>query len=178
MDHGHQVRGNTPRLISVGASARPRSRNRGWPIMRYLSVARGCSTTDRHSRMASGVALCSMPAIAFSYRCGAIHRRTRLCPLVLIEQALALCTVRAPPAARNFATIDCRPLTRHQPYRPRQAHQLSSGLGHGWAHLNWSTRDDWRDWARLSEGCYLLRSAVTDWGGEKLWLGLHATDRG
>ena len=23
-------------------------------------------------------------------------------------------------------------------------------------HLEWSKRDDWRDWARLSEGCYLL----------------------
>ena len=33
----------------------------------------------------------------------------------------------------------------------------------------WSKRSDWRDWARLSEGCYLLRSNVTDWTGEELW---------
>lgn len=39
----------------------------------------------------------------------------------------------------------------------------------GGAHLDWSKRDDWRDWARLSEGCYLLRSNVTDWNGEELW---------
>jgi len=39
----------------------------------------------------------------------------------------------------------------------------------GWAHLDWSKREDWRDWARLSEGCYLLRSNVTDWSGEELW---------
>ena len=39
----------------------------------------------------------------------------------------------------------------------------------GGAHLDWSKRDDWRDWARLSEGCYLLRSNVTDWSGEELW---------
>lgn len=39
----------------------------------------------------------------------------------------------------------------------------------GGAHLEWSQRDDWRDWARLSEGCYLLRSNVTDWSGEELW---------
>jgi transposase len=39
----------------------------------------------------------------------------------------------------------------------------------GGAHLEWSKRDDWRDWARLSEGCYLLRSNVTDWSGEELW---------
>lgn len=39
----------------------------------------------------------------------------------------------------------------------------------GAAHLEWSKRDDWRDWASLSEGCYLLRSNVTDWSGEELW---------
>jgi transposase len=39
----------------------------------------------------------------------------------------------------------------------------------GGAHLEWSKREDWRDWARLSEGCYLLRSNVTDWSGEELW---------
>ena len=35
--------------------------------------------------------------------------------------------------------------------------------------VRWSKRSDWRDWARLSEGCYLLRSNVTDWTGEELW---------
>lgn len=39
----------------------------------------------------------------------------------------------------------------------------------GAAHLEWSKREEWRDWARLSEGCYLLRSNVTDWSGEELW---------
>lgn len=39
----------------------------------------------------------------------------------------------------------------------------------GGAHLKWSKRDEWRDWARLSGGCYLLRSNVTDWSGEELW---------
>jgi transposase len=39
----------------------------------------------------------------------------------------------------------------------------------GGAHLEWNKRDDWRDWARLSEGCYLLRSNVTDWSPEELW---------
>jgi len=27
----------------------------------------------------------------------------------------------------------------------------------------------WREWARLSEGCYVLRSNVTDWSPEDLW---------
>ncbi len=39
----------------------------------------------------------------------------------------------------------------------------------GWAQLRWSKRDERRDWMKLSEGCYLLRSNVTDWSGEELW---------
>ena len=39
----------------------------------------------------------------------------------------------------------------------------------GRAHLSWSKLAAWRDWASLSEGCYLLRSNVTDWSGEELW---------
>lgn len=37
------------------------------------------------------------------------------------------------------------------------------------AEVRWSRRDDWRDWARLSEGCYMLRTNVTDWTEEELW---------
>jgi transposase len=39
----------------------------------------------------------------------------------------------------------------------------------GAAELRWSKREDWREWARLSEGCYALRSNVTDWSPEELW---------
>jgi transposase len=39
----------------------------------------------------------------------------------------------------------------------------------GFAHLRWTKRDERRDWMTLSEGCYLLRSNVTDWSGEELW---------
>jgi len=39
----------------------------------------------------------------------------------------------------------------------------------GGARLRWSKREAWRAWARLSEGCYLLRSNVTDWSAEDLW---------
>jgi transposase len=35
--------------------------------------------------------------------------------------------------------------------------------------LQWSKREDWRQWADLSEGCYLLRSNVLDWSAEELW---------
>jgi len=39
----------------------------------------------------------------------------------------------------------------------------------GSAWLDWSRQEVWRDWASLSEGCYLLRSNVTDWSAEELW---------
>ena len=33
----------------------------------------------------------------------------------------------------------------------------------------WEKAEDWRAWAELSEGCYLLRSNVIDWDAEQLW---------
>lgn len=39
----------------------------------------------------------------------------------------------------------------------------------GRATLTWEKVESWRDWSRLSEGCYLLRSNVRDWSDEELW---------
>jgi transposase len=39
----------------------------------------------------------------------------------------------------------------------------------GRASITWEKKQAWRDWATLSEGCYLLRSNVTDWSSEELW---------
>jgi len=39
----------------------------------------------------------------------------------------------------------------------------------GAAQVTWSKRPEWQSWARLSEGCYLLRTNVNDWSGEDLW---------
>jgi transposase len=39
----------------------------------------------------------------------------------------------------------------------------------GRASITWQKQEAWRDWATLSEGCYLLRSNVTDWSPEDLW---------
>ena len=39
----------------------------------------------------------------------------------------------------------------------------------GFAQLSWSKRPEWRDWAALSEGCYLLRINITDWTPDALW---------
>jgi hypothetical protein len=35
--------------------------------------------------------------------------------------------------------------------------------------LDWSTCAEWDDWARHSEGCYVLRTNVRDWTPEALW---------
>ena len=35
--------------------------------------------------------------------------------------------------------------------------------------LEWAARPEWDDWARWSEGCYVLRSNITDWSPEDLW---------
>ena len=39
----------------------------------------------------------------------------------------------------------------------------------GRAILVWSKDQTKREWAALAEGCYLLRSNVTDWSAEDLW---------
>ncbi len=39
----------------------------------------------------------------------------------------------------------------------------------GFTQLRWTKVESWREWARRSEGCYLLRSNVTDWTPEQLW---------
>jgi hypothetical protein len=35
--------------------------------------------------------------------------------------------------------------------------------------ISWNKKEAWRDSAQLNEGCYLLRSNVTDWSPEELW---------
>ena len=39
----------------------------------------------------------------------------------------------------------------------------------GWAKLVWHKVEAWRNWAELSEGCYMLRTNINDWSGEELW---------
>ena len=41
--------------------------------------------------------------------------------------------------------------------------------GDGRAKLVWHKVEAWRNWAALSEGCYMLRSNINDWSGEELW---------
>jgi len=47
----------------------------------------------------------------------------------------------------------------------------------GSARIRWTKTEAWREWARLTEGCYMLRSNVTDWTPEELWRAyIHLTE--
>jgi len=39
----------------------------------------------------------------------------------------------------------------------------------GSARLVWHKVESWRNWAALSEGCYMLRTNINDWSGDELW---------
>jgi transposase len=39
----------------------------------------------------------------------------------------------------------------------------------GGAKVIWTKKEQWREWSRLSEGCYMLRSNIRDWPPEELW---------
>jgi transposase len=39
----------------------------------------------------------------------------------------------------------------------------------GAAQITWKKVESWRTWAQLSEGCYVLRSNVSDWTDAELW---------
>lgn len=39
----------------------------------------------------------------------------------------------------------------------------------GFIDFTWSKKEAWRTWTESSEGCYMLRSNVTDWSPEELW---------
>lgn len=40
---------------------------------------------------------------------------------------------------------------------------------HGKLILTWSRKKDRQNWSKLIQGCYLLRSNITDWTAEELW---------
>jgi transposase len=39
----------------------------------------------------------------------------------------------------------------------------------GEAKIIWTKKEEWRQWSRLTEGCYMLRSNIRDWSPEDLW---------
>ncbi len=41
--------------------------------------------------------------------------------------------------------------------------------GGGFLKVTWNKKKEWREWAQLSEGCYLLRTNLVDWTAKDLW---------
>jgi len=48
-------------------------------------------------------------------------------------------------------------------------YEVTVGEGESRAVVSWQKNETWRQWATLNEGCYLLRTNVTDWSAEDLW---------
>jgi len=74
--------------ISTRAPDNPRIRKRGCPKIRYLIVAKGCSTVARRSLIAFGVTLFCIRFNASSYRCRAKSRNLRCRSLASIALRL------------------------------------------------------------------------------------------
>lgn len=47
--------------------------------------------------------------------------------------------------------------------------KVARGGADGFLKVTWTKKDEWRDWAQLSEGCYLLRTNLVGWSPEDLW---------
>ena len=47
--------------------------------------------------------------------------------------------------------------------------EVAHGDIQGFPKVTWTKHEDWRQWAQLSEGCYLLRTNLTDWSPQDLW---------
>jgi hypothetical protein len=50
-----------------------------------------------------------------------------------------------------------------------KVHELERNGVKGFLKVTWTKRETWREWAQLSEGCYLLRTNLTGWRPEDLW---------
>lgn len=97
----------------------------------------------------------------------AIHQRAEARIQAELERMAASCQKRRQSVV-TLATRVGRVLGRNS---------RAAGLFHidvkesddGAAFLEWSKKPDWREWAQLSEGCYLLRSNINDWSAPELW---------
>jgi transposase len=67
------------------------------------------------------------------------------------------------PAERRLGRL----LERHQ--RVSRFFTTAVSQKNGGVRFDWTRRKDKLDWARRSEGCYVLRSNVQDWTPEELW---------
>ena len=47
--------------------------------------------------------------------------------------------------------------------------EVTENADSGKLDVRWSKKEDYQDWATLSQGCYLLRSNITDWSATDVW---------
>jgi len=69
-----------------------------------------------------------------------------------VERQIGRLLERNRRAAQRFQIAVVEDLTR------------ASGL-----RLDWSVREEWDEWTLVSEGCYVLRTNVSDWTSDQLW---------
>jgi transposase len=92
-----------------------------------------------------------------------------------IDEGLARLARRVQQARRP---LDVRRLER-QVGRLLERNQRAAGryvidfipdpAGAAGVRMQWTARPEWDDWARWSEGCYVLRTNVTHWSPDELW---------
>ena len=92
-----------------------------------------------------------------------------------LEALAASCRKRAQPAVAMAQRVG-RLLGSNA--RAAKLFQVEVGTDErGAATVQWTMSPAWRDWARLSEGCYVLRSNLVEWNAEDLWTAyIHLTD--
>jgi transposase len=84
--------------------------------------------------------------------------------LTELAASCALRTVTVGQAERRVGRL----LEKHS--RAARLFRIQVGATHsGAAGVTWSRHELWDDWAELSDGCYLLRSNISDWTAEELW---------
>ncbi len=96
-----------------------------------------------------------------------IHERFEKCP----EKGLAKLTESCMKRKQQAGTIERR-VGRLLESNSRAAGLFKVEVGEakgGGATVTWKKVEEWRQWAELSEGCYLLRSNITGWDAGQLW---------
>jgi hypothetical protein len=84
-----------------------------------------------------------------------------------LEALAAACRTRSHPAGRVERRVG-RLLQKYA--RAARLFRVEvSAQESGRAAVTWSRHEVWGDWASLSEGCYLLRSNISDWSAKELW---------
>jgi hypothetical protein len=105
----------------------------------------------------------------------AMHERFERRIIEGLESIVVSCRTRAQSAVAVAQRVG-RLLGQNS--RAAKLFQVEIGADkRGAARLHWAMAPTWRDWARLSEGCYVLRSNLVDWDAEQLWTAyIHLTE--